>query len=363
MPCYPSIEALPQAPDVGIVLLGVERAHIAVRELAARSTKAAIVLASGFGETGADGFRRQAELLEAAGRMPPLGPNTIGLVNLTDRISLAASGALEMDAFAAGSISMVSQSGGILGALLSRATGRGIGLPKLISTGNEVDLKIEDFVDVLADDPATRVIALYIKGIRDPERFRAAALKAASAGKPIVTYKVGRSEAGAFAAASHTGAMAGSDKVYDAFFFRRSRRHSRRDIHRSSRHPADAGGRTQDGRKQGRHSHIHRGCRNPIDVTLAGLQPMVLRGACEALLESPSSDALAIIVGSSGVAAPDLMADAIKPSLARTDKPVVAYVSPHAPQAVARLKPTTCPPSLFPRAARWSWKACSAQPR
>ena len=79
--CYPGIEALPQAPDVGIVLLGAERAHIAVRELAELGTRAAIVLASGFGETGAEGARRQAELKAAAGSMRLLGPNTIGLVN------------------------------------------------------------------------------------------------------------------------------------------------------------------------------------------------------------------------------------------------------------------------------------------
>ena len=87
--CYPDIQSLPKAPDVGIVLLGAGRAHAAVRELAAAGTAAAIVLASGYSETGDDGAKRQAQLVEAAGRMRLLGPNTIGLVNLTDRISLS----------------------------------------------------------------------------------------------------------------------------------------------------------------------------------------------------------------------------------------------------------------------------------
>ncbi|HEY2254230.1 MAG TPA: CoA-binding protein, partial [Variovorax sp.] len=171
LPCYPDIASLPGVPDVGIVLLGAERAHLAVRELAARGTAAAIVLASGYTETGNEGARRQQQLLEAAGRMRILGPNTIGLVNLTDRIVLSASGALEMDRFTIGSIGVVSQSGGILGALLSRAAARGIGLSKLISTSNEVDLELADFIEQLADDEATKVIALYVESVRNPERF------------------------------------------------------------------------------------------------------------------------------------------------------------------------------------------------
>src|SRR5690606_34024441 len=147
--------------------------------------------------------------LSAAGPMRILGPNTIGLVNLTDNIPLSASGALEMDTFPVGAVDVVSQSGGILGALLSRAAARGVGLSKLISTSNEVDLELADFIEYLIDDDATRVIALYIETIRNPRRFRAAALRARQAGKPIVAFKIGRSEAGALAAISHTGALAG----------------------------------------------------------------------------------------------------------------------------------------------------------
>jgi acetate---CoA ligase (ADP-forming) len=114
--CYPDIASIPGTPDVGIVLLGAERAHQAVRELAAKGTAAAIVLASGYTETGEEGARRQQQLIEAAGGMRILGPNTIGLVNLSDNIVLSASGALEMERFPVGGIGVVSQSGGILGA-------------------------------------------------------------------------------------------------------------------------------------------------------------------------------------------------------------------------------------------------------
>ena len=119
--------------------------------LSKRGAAAAIVLASGYTETGEEGALRQKQLLEAAGSMRILGPNTIGLVNLTDNIVLSASGALAMDHFPAGPIGLVSQSGGILGALLSRAAARGIGLSKLVSTSNEADLELSDFIEFLAD--------------------------------------------------------------------------------------------------------------------------------------------------------------------------------------------------------------------
>lgn len=372
--CYADIASLPNVPDVGIVLLGAERAHLAVRELAARGTAAAIVLASGYTETGEEGARRQAQLMEAAGSMRLLGPNTIGLVNLTDNIVLSASGALEMDHFPQGAVGVVSQSGGILGALLSRAAARGIGLSKLISTSNEVDLDLADFVDHLADDDATKVIALYVESVRHPERFRQAALKAARAGKPVVAFKIGRSEAGAQAAVSHTGALAGADRMYDALFKEvgviraqsfgdlldipvalstgRVLRGNRVAILTSTGGagtlvsdsfgvsgfetpaPDEATGQRLRDLQTGDHAALDR---NPIDVTLAGLQPDLLRGAIKALLESPSYDALTIIVGSSSLAMPELMAGAIQDCLPLSDKPVIAFVSPHAPDVAALL--------------------------
>jgi acyl-CoA synthetase (NDP forming) len=371
--CYSDIATLPSVPDVGIVLLGAERAHLAVRELANLGCAAAIVLASGYTETGEEGAARQQQLMEAAGSMRILGPNTIGLVNLTDNIMLSATGALEMDHFPVGNMGVVSQSGGILGSLLSRAAARGIGLSKLISTSNEVDLELADFIDHLADDPATKVIALYIETVRNPEKFRTACLKAAKAGKPVVAFKIGRSEAGARAAVSHTGAMAGADKMYDALFRQvgviraqnfsdlldipaalstgRQLRGNRIAILTSTGGagtlvsddlgianfdtpaPDEATASALRALNSGTEAVLDR---NPIDVTLAGLRPDLLRGAIKALLASPTYDALVIVVGSSGLAKPELMAGAIQDCLPNSDKPVFAYISPHAP-AVGKL--------------------------
>ncbi len=372
--CYPDIAALPDVPDVAVVLLGAERAHLAVKELSARGCPAAIVLASGYTETGEEGAQRQRQLVEAAGPMRILGPNTIGLVNLTDKIVLSPSGALEMDDFPIGSIGVVSQSGGILGSLLSRAAARGVGLSKLISTSNEVDLELADFIDHLADDPTTSVIALYVETVRNPAKFAAACLKAARNGKPVVAFKIGRSEAGAKAAVSHTGAMAGADSMYDALFkqvgviraksfadlldipaalaTKRALRGKRVAILTST---GGAGTLVSDdlgvagfetpapdtatadalrALQTGSEAVLDR---NPIDVTLAGLRPDLLRGAINALLASPSYDALVIIVGSSSLAMPELLAGAIQDCLPNSDKPVLAYVSPHAPEIGALL--------------------------
>lgn len=336
--CYADVDALPAAPDVGIVLLGADRAHAAVEALAKRGTAAAIVLASGYAETGEAGAHRQARLKEAAGSMRVLGPNTIGVVNLTDRVTLSASGALDTDDFTVGGVSVVSQSGGILGALLSRAADRGTGLSKLVSTSNEVDLDVSDFIDFFVDDAATSVIALYLEGLRDPARFRVAARKAAGAGKPIVVYKIGRSESGARSAVSHTGALAGEDRMYDALFrdagvIRANTFGDLLDIPN-----ALASGRTLRGKRvailtstggagtlvadnlglagfdtpapdpdtaaalralqTGDHAVLDR---NPIDVTLAGLQPDLLRRAIRTLADSPSYDAVTVIAGSSSI--------------------------------------------------------------
>jgi acyl-CoA synthetase (NDP forming) len=374
LPCYADVASLPAVPDVGLVLLGAERAHQAVRELAERGAAAAIVLASGYAENGEEGARRQQQLLEAAGAMRLLGPNTIGLVNLTDNIVLSASGALAIDHLPAGPVGLVSQSGGILGALLSRAAARGIGLSKLISTSNEADLELSDFIEYLAADQATKVIALYVEAIRHPPRFRKAVLMARDAGKPVVAFKIGRSEAGAKAAVSHTGALAGSDRMYDALFRQLGVIRARTFEELLDIPAALAAGRKLGGKRvailtstggagtivsdslgvagfetpspdkdtaarlrslqSGFHANLDR---NPIDLTLAGLQPEILRGAIRSLLASPCYDALIVIAGSSAVGSPALLADAIRDCLAMSNKPVIGYVSPHAPEVGAVL--------------------------
>ena len=370
--CYPDIESLPETPDVAIIMVGTDKALSAVQALAKLGTPAAIVLTSGFAEHGPEGLKKQEELIAAAGKMRILGPNTIGMVNVTDDIPLSPSSALEMDEFPKGGVSVISQSGGILGSLLSRATASGLGLSKLVSTSNEADLGMADFVDYLIEDINTKVIVLYIESIRHPEKFRAAALRAKQAGKPIVVYKVGKSEAGIKAAISHTGALAGTDKMYDALFKQTGIIRANKFSDFLDIPAALSSGRVLKGKRvailtstggagtlvadslgecgfetpapdeatAARLRALQPGDqavldRNPIDVTLAGLQPDLLRGAISALLDSPTYDALILILGSSSLSMPDLMAGAVRDCMQSSDKPVIAYVSPHAPIAGA----------------------------
>ncbi|MEH2503245.1 acyl-CoA synthetase (NDP forming) [Bradyrhizobium sp. AZCC 1578] len=392
-PCFPDIRSLPHAPDVAIVLVGSARVPEAVRDLGAIGTGAAIVLAGGFGESGADGMARQQALKSAAGGMRLLGPNTIGLVNLTDGIALSASAALQNSQAVPGSIALVSQSGGILGSLLSRAEAQGIGFSKLIATGNEADIDVSDLVDYLIDDPATQVIALYLEGLRKPMQFRQAAQRAAQAGKPIVAFKVGRSESGAHAASSHTGALAGSDAVYDALFrqlgiIRALQFSDLLDIPQ-----ALSSGRRLKGRRiavvtstGGAASLVADAAglagfetlapdqmtaerlkalnipdavldRNPIDVTLAGVKSEYFRGVLDSVLESPSYDAVAVILGSSSITEPEIVGAPLRDCFARTDKPIVTFASPHAPQAIRHLNLSGIPTFATPEACATAFSA------
>jgi acetate---CoA ligase (ADP-forming) len=374
VPCYPSIEALPSAPDVGLVLLGADRVAESIRELARIGTATAIVLAGGYAEVGDLGAQRQVELQRAAGAMRLLGPNTIGLVNVVDNLALSPSVALELAPLALGKVGLASQSGGILGSVLSRAEARGIGFSRLVGTGNEADLEVCDVVEFLIEDDATSVIALYLEGLRNVERFRALADRAAQAGKPMVAFKVGRSEVGARSASSHTGAMAGSDRVYDALF----RQHG---VIRAATFSdlLDVAGTLAAGRRLagkrlavltstgGAGVLVADACgaegfeapppdpetvdrlstalvgdaaapgRNPVDVTLAGLSSDIFRSAISALLASPSYDALVVIVGSSGLAQPELAGGPVLESLGESEKPLLVYVSPGAPNIVQYL--------------------------
>jgi acyl-CoA synthetase (NDP forming) len=381
---YASAADLPEAPDLALVLVGANRVIEAVRDLSARGTKAAVVLASGFGESGEEGRALQTALREAAGDMRILGPNTIGLVNLTDRIPLTASGAMEMTDFPVGKVALLSQSGGILGSLLSRAVARGIGFSKLVATGNEADLEVSDFLGALAEDDATQVVALYLETIRNVAAFRKAAAKVIAAGKSIVAYKVGRSESGARSAVSHTGALAGADEVYDALFAQLGVIRAQTFADLIDIPAALAQGRMMAGKRVAIVTSTGGAAtvvadnvgllgldmpppdaetsakllalelkeaaldRNPIDVTLAGLRPDLFRAILRILAESPSYDAIAVVVGSSSIAQPDLVAQPVLESLGLTDKPIIAYVSPDAPQIVRHLNSSGIPAFAAP---------------
>ena len=218
--CYPSVSALPEAPDVVGIVVPYHAVLDTLRESHEKGAKSAIVISAGFAERGVDDRRDlQGELGRFAreSEMRVSGPNCLGLANLKDDIWASASsrGASGLS----GPIGLVCQSGAsAFGPFLTRAVDEGIGFTYIVSTGNEADLDFCDFARYLLDDDDTKVIAGFVEGFKDGRKFVEVARLAAERGKPIVLIKIGKSELGARAAGSHTAALTGVDARYDAVF-------------------------------------------------------------------------------------------------------------------------------------------------
>lgn len=217
---YPSVADIAGPVDFAYILLNTPHVEGVVHAIAAKGIPAACVLADGFAEAGPEGAALQARLLATAraANLRLLGPNSMGLINLNARIACSVNAALEADSLPAGRIALVSQSGSMMGAIMSRGAPRGIGFSHIVGTGNEADLTAGEVAGLLVDDPQVDAILLFLEAIRAPEHYASLARRAHEAGKPVIVYKLGRSPYGAELATSHTGALAGSDAAAEAFF-------------------------------------------------------------------------------------------------------------------------------------------------
>lgn len=217
---YPDLRAVPGPVEHAFIMVPTEAVLDAVAQCCEKKVRVATIFSDGFAETGADGRRRQDEVVGLAreGGVRLLGPNCIGLVNTRGHLALSVNAVLEKADVDPGPVAIVSQSGSMMGSLMSRGQGRGLGFSKLVSVGNESDIGVGEITEMLADDPDTRTILLFMETVRDGERLGRAARRAYAAGKPVIVYKLGRSEVGVELASSHTGAMTGSDDTAGAFF-------------------------------------------------------------------------------------------------------------------------------------------------
>ena len=215
---YKSITDLPETPDVVAVVVPYNHVLSTLKEAHAKGTRAAIVISAGFSERGlSDRADLQAEVAAYAREsgLRISGPNCLGLANIRDDIWLTSS-SRQMTGVN-GKVGLVCQSGATLfGPFLARAADSGMGLSYVVSTGNEADLDFADFARYLLDDEGTTVIAGFVEGFKDAQKFIEVAKLAAERGKPIVLIKIGRSDLGKRAASSHTAALTGSDALYDA---------------------------------------------------------------------------------------------------------------------------------------------------
>jgi acyl-CoA synthetase (NDP forming) len=217
--CYPSLNDIPAEVDNIWIALPKDAVIPTLEDAESKGVKIATVYSSGWGETGPDGKQSEQELKEwlACHKIRLLGPNTIGIGNTNSKVISGFNSAMNFFQFEkSGDIGFVSQSGAMVGGMVGRAEERGIELGYYVHTGNEVDIDMMDVMSFMVTDPKIKVILAYIEGIRNVDKFYTITKMAREYGKPLIFYKTGSSEKGKKVVASHTGAMSGSDRVYDA---------------------------------------------------------------------------------------------------------------------------------------------------
>jgi len=227
---YPSVEALPEPADLAILIIPAQYTAAELDRCGRAGIKAAIILSSGFAEEGETGTRMQNEIAAIARHyeMAVSGPNTEGFANIAAALCPTFSPAMDKNAgpikpvraLGEGQVSVISQSGGLGFALFDRARPRNLAFRHIVTTGNEAALEVFDFVDYMLDEDETDVFLLLLEDVKSPQKFKHVAERALRAGKPIIVGKIGQSEAGSRAVASHTAALAGSQAAYHAMFAR-----------------------------------------------------------------------------------------------------------------------------------------------
>jgi acetate---CoA ligase (ADP-forming) len=394
---YKDLDAIEGDIDHAYILLNGKGAVEALAACGRRGVKVASILAGGFADAGAEGASLQDDLTrivrETGVRL--VGPNSIGTVSTDPAMALTANAAFAVDKLRSGNWAVVSQSGSLIGALLSRADARGIGFSRLISVGNEVDLAVGEIADMMVDDPKTKAILLFMETLRDGERLARAARRAHAAGKPMIAYKLGRSDIGQELAKSHTGAIAGSDATFDAF----CRRHG---IARVSMfeslvdvpallvdRPPAKGKRVAVATTTGggaamvvdnmamagldivgppqalvdwlKPLGIAAGQGKLVDLTLAGAKPEIVAGTIERLLADDGNDAAIFVVGSSAQFNPEL---AVEPLLkfAKSVKPFAVSLTPSAEKSVALLTAAGVPVFRHPESCAEAMAVCLLRP-
>jgi len=215
--CYPDLEAIGETPELVIVIVPAKFVLDVMEQCVKVGTKAVIIITAGFKEVGAEGKKLEEEVVRVArrGQIRVIGPNCLGVIVTATKLNASFGGDLP----AAGSTGYLSQSGALLAAILDMAKANGIGFSSLFSIGNKADVDELDLIEALAKDPNTKVIAGYLESIGDGNAFVRAA-EQISHEKPILLMKSGGTAAGAKAASSHTGSLAGSETAYECMFAR-----------------------------------------------------------------------------------------------------------------------------------------------
>ncbi len=400
---YPSLDAAPEGIEHALIMVPGQYVLGVIEQCVRKKIPMASIYSDGFAEAGEEGRKLQEQLVTVAraGGMRLTGPNCMGVINTHMPCALSINAVLDIDKLIKGRVGLVSQSGSVMGALLSRGQARGVGFSKLVSVGNECDLSVGEIVDILVDDADTDVILMFLETIRKPELLARAAMRAHQAGKPIVVYKLGRSEVARELAASHTGAMTGSDDSANAFFRRygimrvdtleamieapqfllRAKPPKGRRIAVLT---TTGGGAATVVDNMGRlgldvvpptdqiienlaakNIRIHKAALT--DLTMAGTRKEIYSAVLDELLRSDHCDAVLAVVGSSSQFHPQHAVEPIVEAMP-TPKPLVTFLVPdavrslellHAAGVAAFRTPESCADAL---AAYFNWKTPAAIP-
>ncbi len=370
---YPSLLAAPGPIDHAFVMVPAKSVCDVIAQCSQAKVPVATIYSDGFAESGEEGRELQRRLVDTAhaGGVRLVGPNSMGIINTEPVMPLAVAAVLDHAKIEAGSLAVISQSGTMLGALLSRGQARGMGFSRLISVGNEADLTVGEIADLLIDDPASTTILLFLETLREPDKLAAMARRAYAANKPVIAYKLGRSAVGRELARSHSGAMTGPQESVSAFFqhhgiLRVDMLETLLEMPALVSDHKPAGGRrvavlTTTGGGAGmvvdqlgargielisapakvvarlKDMRLSVNTRAPlVDLTMAGTRKGVYGPVLNQLLASPECDAVVAVVGSSGQYHPELAVEPIV-SAERGNKPLAAFIVPQADKSLALL--------------------------
>lgn len=386
-PAWPSLARAPALPDHAYVLVGADRVEGAVRDCADAGVKVCTILADGFAECGAEGAARQARLVDIArpAGMRLLGPNSMGVAELSSGLLLTVNAIYQEPDPLVGPVSLISQSGSMMGGLISRARALGIGFARIAAVGNECDLGVAELGQMMIADPNTRVLLLFLETLRDAGGLAAMAARAHAAGKPVIAYKLGRSAIGAEMAVAHTGALLAEDAVADGFLGEigiarvrtldglieaaalfRGRRPFTRPPAVGVVTTTGGGGATVCDQLALEGIEIRppspatlaaaRGTGLPvvdgqiIDLTMAGAGPDFVRPTIRAIAADPGVDLVLSITGSSGRSQPESTIRGLT-GVDLRGKPLAAFVVPDALPTLARLIAAGVPAFRTPESA------------
>ncbi len=353
---WPTLASLPEAPELAILVVPAPEVVEIARSCAAVGVKALVVITAGFREIGGEGAVRERELLEICrgSGIRLVGPNCLGLINAAPEISLNATFAPTWPRF--GRVGFLSQSGALGVAILDHSQRLGIGVSSFISVGNRADVSANDLLEYWEKDENTDIVLLYLESFGNPRHFTRIARRVAEK-KPVIAVKSGRGVAGARAASSHTGSLAGGDKAAEALFNQTGviRADTLEELFNTcmllANQPVPKGGRVAVLTNAGgpgilaadalearglelprlsldteealrRILPVEASIRNPVDM-IASAAPQLYREALRLLLADPVVDSVLVIYVPPIVTQPEEVAAAIREGARGTDKPVL----------------------------------------